>query len=70
MDTVWSEKRPDRPNEKVQTHPVQFSGKKSEEKIEELRKELEKKKSAGFIICRSQAFAEEALGLQMCSDAR
>lgn len=30
---------------------MDFTGKGFEEKIEELRKELEKKKSAGLIVC-------------------
>lgn len=30
---------------------MEFTGKKFEEKIEDLRKELEKKKSAGLIVC-------------------
>lgn len=51
VDEVWGEKRPPRPREKVKTHPLKFSGKKIEEKLEDLRKELEKKKSAGLIVC-------------------
>ena len=51
VDVVWGDKRPPRPQEKVKTHPLKFSGKKIEEKLEDLRKELDKKKSAGLIIC-------------------
>lgn len=50
VDTVWSKERPARPNEKVIVLDTKFSGKKFEEKLEDLRKELEKKKSAGIVI--------------------
>lgn len=33
------------------TLPLEFSGKYFGEKIDDLRKELEKKKSAGLIVC-------------------
>ena len=52
VDIVWGDERPKPPNEKVRPLPVKFSGKESNEKIEDLRKELEKKKGAGLIICR------------------
>jgi hypothetical protein len=32
-------------------HPEKFAGKSFQDKISELRKELEKKKTAGFVIC-------------------
>ena len=51
VDIVWGDKRPPRPQEKVKPLSVEFTGKKSEEKIGDLRKELDKKKSAGFIVC-------------------
>ena len=51
VDIVWGPKRPLRPQEKVKSLALEFTGKKAEEKIEDLRKELEKKKSAGLIIC-------------------
>ena len=51
VDVVWGDKRPSRPREKVRSLPLEFSGKKATEKIEELRKELEKKKSAGLVVC-------------------
>lgn len=50
---VWGDKRPPRPNEAVKVLDLKYAGKKFEEKIEDLRKELEKKKSAGLIICTS-----------------
>jgi Xaa-Pro aminopeptidase len=53
VDVIWGDKRPSRPKEKVKTLPLEFTGKKFEEKIDDLRKELEKNKSAGLIICMS-----------------
>ena len=55
VDEVWGDARPSRPQEKVRTHSLEYSGKALGEKIEELRKELDKKKSAGFVICRPQS---------------
>jgi Xaa-Pro aminopeptidase len=52
VDTVWRDTRPSRPNEKVMVLDTKYSGKKFEEKLEDLRKELDKKKSAGIVICR------------------
>ena len=52
VDEVWGKGRPSRPNEKVKVLDVQFPGKKFQEKIEDLRKELEKKKCAGLIVCK------------------
>lgn len=52
VDVVWGDDRPPRPQEKIKTLPLEFSGKKFEEKIDDLRKELEKKKSAGLIVCK------------------
>lgn len=51
VDLVWGQDRPSRPNKKVKVLGLEFSGKSFEEKIEDLRKELDKKKSAGFIVC-------------------
>ncbi|KAI9677473.1 MAG: hypothetical protein M1817_006427 [Caeruleum heppii] len=51
VDVVWSDARPARPNEPVKVLGTEFTGKKFEEKIDDLRKELEKKKSAGFVVC-------------------
>jgi Xaa-Pro aminopeptidase len=53
VDVIWSDKRPPRPQEKVKVLPSEFTGKKFDEKIDDLRKELEKKKSAGLIVCMS-----------------
>ncbi len=51
VDKVWGDKRPPRPNEKVAVLAEKYTGKPLTEKLEDLRKELEKKKSAGFIVC-------------------
>jgi Xaa-Pro aminopeptidase len=50
VDMVWGSERPPRPMEKVRVLPEKYSGKKFQEKIEDLRKELDKKKAAGMII--------------------
>jgi Xaa-Pro aminopeptidase len=52
VDLVWGQDRPARPNEKVKVHPDKFAGKTFQEKISELRKELQTKKRAGFIVCK------------------
>ena len=51
VDHVWGDSRPARPKEKIKTLPLEFSGKEFGEKIDDLRKELEKKKSAALIVC-------------------
>ncbi|KAF2731241.1 putative Xaa-Pro aminopeptidase P [Polyplosphaeria fusca] len=50
VDLVWGQKRPAQPTEPVIVHPNEFAGKSFDEKLEELRKELEKKKSPGFVV--------------------
>jgi Xaa-Pro aminopeptidase len=50
VDKVWGAERPARPNEQVKVHGREFAGKAFEDKIEELRKELDKKKAAGFVV--------------------
>ncbi|KAE8150708.1 hypothetical protein BDV25DRAFT_129331 [Aspergillus avenaceus] len=50
VDLVWGKDRPAPPREKVKVHPERFAGKSFQEKITELRKELESKKSSGFIV--------------------
>lgn len=52
VDLVWADERPPRPNEKVSVLGIEYAGKKFEEKIEDLRKELDKKNSAGLIVCK------------------
>ncbi|KAJ4302935.1 hypothetical protein N0V90_001826 [Kalmusia sp. IMI 367209] len=49
VDLVWGKERPSRPSEKVIVHPLEYSGKSFDDKIADIRKELEKKKSLGFI---------------------
>lgn len=49
VDAVWGD-RPGRPSEKVIVQPMEFSGKSFEDKISDLRKELEKRKSLGFVV--------------------
>ena len=51
VDLVWGKDRPSRPSEKVQVHPIKYAGKTFQDKVADLRKELETKKKAGFIIC-------------------
>ena len=50
VDQVWGSDRPPRPKEKVQVLAERYSGRTFQSKIEELRKELDKKKAAGIII--------------------
>lgn len=50
IDLVWGEQRPAQPSENVRMQPVEFSGKSFEDKLEDLRKELEKRKSLGFVV--------------------
>jgi len=56
VDLVWGKDRPARPSEKVRVHPIKYAGKTFQEKIAELRKELETKKKAGFIVCKPQLY--------------
>ena len=50
VDEVWAKDKPARPNEPVMVLAPQYAGKSFQEKIEELRKELDKKKAAGFVV--------------------
>ncbi len=50
VDIVWAETRPPRPSEPVKLLGQQFAGKDVKTKLEDLRKELEKRKSSGFIV--------------------
>lgn len=50
VDLLWAAERPARPSEKVIVQPTDYSGKTFDDKIEDLRKELEKKKSLGFVV--------------------
>ncbi|KAJ5735681.1 uncharacterized protein N7483_000806 [Penicillium malachiteum] len=50
VDLIWGKDRPSRPSEKVRAHPVKYAGKTFQDKIADLRKDLESKKKAGFVI--------------------
>ncbi len=50
VDRVWGADRPQRPEGKIMVLPEKYSGNKFGSKIEEVRKELDKKKAAGIII--------------------
>ncbi|KAM3071960.1 hypothetical protein ACMFMF_007357 [Clarireedia jacksonii] len=50
VDLVWGSERPPRPQELVNVLGQGFAGKSVKSKLEDLRKELEKKKSSGFIV--------------------
>ncbi|KAL3425766.1 xaa-pro aminopeptidase [Phlyctema vagabunda] len=50
IDVVWADKRPPRPNEPAKELGSRFAGKDVKSKLEDLRKELDKKKSSGFIV--------------------
>ncbi|KAH8433136.1 aminopeptidase P [Aspergillus melleus] len=50
VDLVWGKDRPAAPRELVKVHPEKYAGKSFQEKIGDLRKELETKKYAGFVI--------------------
>lgn len=50
VDTIWGSERPSKPSEPAKILPVHFAGKDVRTKLEELRKELDKKKSSGFIV--------------------
>lgn len=50
VDQVWGKDRPSRPNRPVNILGLESAGKAWEEKVEELRKELDKRKATGFVI--------------------
>jgi Xaa-Pro aminopeptidase len=50
VDKVWGSDKPPRPNEPVRVLGLEFTGKKYQEKIEDLRKELDKKNAAAFVV--------------------
>jgi Xaa-Pro aminopeptidase len=66
IDLVWSKDRPARPNEKVKVQPMEFAGKSFESKIEDLRKDLEKRKKSGIVICMDPSLWAR---LRVCSEA-
>ncbi|KAL7271841.1 hypothetical protein RUND412_005381 [Rhizina undulata] len=50
IDEVWGENRPERPNNPVFRLDEKYAGKSFSEKIDAVRKELDKKKSPGFVV--------------------
>ncbi|KAJ4421430.1 hypothetical protein N0V85_000191 [Neurospora sp. IMI 360204] len=50
VDLVWGDSRPPRPSEPVFLLGAKYSGKGTAEKLTDLRKELEKKKAAAFVV--------------------
>ncbi|KAI9807314.1 MAG: hypothetical protein M1833_000057 [Piccolia ochrophora] len=50
VDKVWAKDRPSRPHADVKPLALQFAGKRFQDKLDDLRKELDKKKSPGFIV--------------------
>lgn len=50
VDIIWGQHRPSKPSEPVKVLAVQFAGKDVKTKLEDLRKELDKKKSSGIIV--------------------
>ncbi|PYH88188.1 hypothetical protein BO71DRAFT_423865 [Aspergillus ellipticus CBS 707.79] len=50
VDLVWEKDKPAPPREAVRVHPAKYAGKSFQDKIADLRKELETKKAAGFVI--------------------
>lgn len=66
VDLVWGKDRPARPSEKVRVHPAKYAGKSFQEKVSELRKDLESRKKAGFIIC--MAYSTPSLFAEILTD--
>lgn len=50
VDLAWGKSRPSRPSEKVKALDIKFAGKTFQDKLADLRKEIDKKKAAGLII--------------------
>lgn len=50
VDTVWAAERPAHPTEPVVLLAEAFAGKDTKSKLAELRKELDKKSAAGFVV--------------------
>ena len=58
VDTVWGGERPAPPQEKVRVHPEKYAGKTFQEKFADLRKELDNKNAAGFVVCTVRPILE------------
>lgn len=50
VDLVWGEDRPPKPSEPVVLLEEKYAGKDTKAKLEELRKEIDKKKAKGFVV--------------------
>ncbi|KAB5570419.1 peptidase M24, structural domain-containing protein [Coniochaeta sp. 2T2.1] len=50
VDLVWDKDRPAQPSEPVNLLAEKYAGKDTKAKLEDLRKELEKKKAKGFVV--------------------
>ncbi|PNS15603.1 hypothetical protein CAC42_862 [Sphaceloma murrayae] len=50
VDLVWGQEKPSRPNEPAKVLSNEFSGKAYQDKIEDLRKEIDKKRAAGLVV--------------------
>lgn len=50
VDSIWADQRPARPSEAVTVLPDHLAGKSVRTKLTELRKELEKRHSPGFLV--------------------
>ena len=50
VDEVWSAEKPARPSEEVKVLPNDFAGKSYQDKIHDLRREIEKRKSSGMVV--------------------
>ena len=53
IDIIWGSDRPSRSEQNIKPLDIKYTGKSSDDKIEDLRKELDKKKGAGLILCTS-----------------
>lgn len=70
VDKVWGKNRPSRPSEQVVPQPFAYSGKTIDAKLSTLRKEMDKKKCSGFIVCEYvRAAAEMHQALTFCVTA-
>ncbi|GAM86859.1 hypothetical protein ANO11243_048790 [Dothideomycetidae sp. 11243] len=50
VDQVWGKDKPSRPSEPVKVLANEYAGKSFQDKIEDVRKEIEKKKAAGLVV--------------------
>jgi len=50
IDSIWGEDRPSKPTGVVKVLPTTYAGKKFEDKLKELREQIEKEKASGIVI--------------------